>query len=206
MPSDRLFIPPRIGNSTLNEIVFRQERRAFSNLRVRRGGQVKVGRHIVINLGGACYGNGKPWAQAASGVYFGPWSRHNFSEELEDGPQTNQRAEINAAIIALDKVKELLDQEKLDTSLVLLVTDSQYVVDAMTQHIYKWQDNRWRNARGQEVVNKEDFEELDELIDELEDDYEVFVKFLWVPKEDNDDADEMARQAAGFYDDDDDTE
>ncbi|KAJ3564892.1 hypothetical protein NP233_g7995 [Leucocoprinus birnbaumii] len=199
--SDRLFVPPRIGNSTPMEVIFRQSRRPFSNVRIRRGGVIKVGRHIAVNVGGACYGNGKPWAQGGSGVYFGPWSPHNFSEALDDdGPQTNQRAEINAAIIALDKVKELLDQEKLDTSLVLIMSDSQYLVDAITQYIYKWQDNGWRNARGGEVVNKEDFEELDELIDELEDDYEVFVRFWWVPKEDNEDADEMARQAAGFYD------
>ncbi|KXN92153.1 Ribonuclease H1 [Leucoagaricus sp. SymC.cos] len=204
MPSDRLFIPPRIGDSTIGDIVFRQDRRAFSNLRKRRGGEVKVGRHIAVNVGGACYGNGKPWARAAAGVYFGPWSRHNFSEEVEDGRQTNQRAEIYAAIIALDKIKEFLDEEKLNTSLVVVVTDSRYVVDAMTNFIYRWQDNGWRNRKRSEVVNREDFEELDELVDELEDDYEVFVKFWWVPKEDNEDADEMARQAAGFYDDDDD--
>ncbi|KAF5357028.1 hypothetical protein D9756_006696 [Leucocoprinus leucothites] len=201
MASDRLFVPPRIGNSTMTEIIFRQNRRAFSNIRKRRGGIVKVGRHIAINVGGACYGNGKPWAQGGLGIYFGPRSRHNFSEALdEDEPQTSQRAEVNAAIIALDKVKELLDQEKLDTSLVLIISDSRYLVDGITQNIYKWQDNGWRNARRREVANKEAFEELDELVDELEDDYGVFVKFWWVPKEENEDADEMARQAAGFYD------
>lgn len=160
---------------------------------------VNVGRHIAIRIGGACCANGKPWAQGGSGVYFGPSSRENFSEALsQNGPQTSQRAEINAAIIALVKVKELLDQEKLNTKLVLLISDSKYLVDAMTRHIYMWQDNGWRNSRGGEVVNREDFEELDGLIDELEDLYWVFVKFFWVPKEDNQLADEMARQAARF--------
>ncbi|KAJ3564891.1 hypothetical protein NP233_g7992 [Leucocoprinus birnbaumii] len=207
-PSDRLFIPPRIGGSTVADFIERKNRRAFSNIRQRRGGAVRVGRHIAVNVGGACKDNGKQWARGGAGVYFGPSSRYNFSKELgkHGRPQTNQRAEVNAATIALRKVKKLLDKEKLDTRLVLILSDSQYLVKGITQYIYKWQDNGWMSSRRRPVDNQEDFEELDELIDELEDDYEVFVRFWWIPKEDNEDADEMAREAAGFYDSDSDSD
>jgi ribonuclease HI len=196
MASDRLYVPPLIDDRALPDIVVRKNRRAFSYIRVRRGGEVKKGQHIAISVGGACSGLR---AQAGMGVYFGPGSRYSMSEPLEDGQQTSQRAEINAAILALNKVKELLDKERLNTNLVLLATNSKYVVDCITEYIYRWQDNGWKTRRGSEVVNKEDFEELDELIDELEDDYDVFVKFWWVPKEFNEEADELAKEAAGFY-------
>ncbi|KXN92155.1 hypothetical protein AN958_09247 [Leucoagaricus sp. SymC.cos] len=129
MSSDRLFIPPRIGSSTFEDIVYRKNRKPFSKLRKRRGSEVKVGDHIAINVAGACNGNGKSWAQSAVGVYFGPSSRHNFSEEIDEEPHTSNRAHIRAAIIGLEKVKKLLDKDKLKTSVVVVVTHSQYAVD-----------------------------------------------------------------------------
>jgi ribonuclease HI len=165
------------------------------NMYHNRGGEKKRSRHIAIFVDGACSGNGQRWARAGMGVFFGPRSRHNISQRLHDDPQTNQRAELHAAILALDRVKELLDDDKLETRLVVVATDSAYLVDGITKWIYKWQDNGWTNARGGDVANREDFETLDELIDELEDDYGVFVKFWKVDRDDNEDADELAREA-----------
>jgi ribonuclease HI len=77
-----------------------------------------------------------------------------MSEPLQGGRQSSHRAEINAAIIALDKVKKLLADEKLNTNLVLLAMDSQYVVKSITEDIYRWYDNGWINARGGEIVGR----------------------------------------------------
>ncbi|KAJ3564889.1 hypothetical protein NP233_g7991 [Leucocoprinus birnbaumii] len=205
-PSDRLFIPPRLGETTISDFISRQNRRAFSNIYKNRGGSVQVGRHIAINVGAACKDNGKDWALGGVGIYFGPLSRYNFSDNLSESNgrrQTSQRIEVNAATIALRKVKDLLDEKKLNTGLVLILSKSRYLVEGITQNIYKWLDNGWENSKGGEVSNKEDFEELDELVNELEDDYKVFVKFWWIPKEENEPADEMARQEAGIWDSDD---
>jgi ribonuclease HI len=158
-----------------------------------------LGEGIAVCVGGSCLGNGKSWAKAGLGVYFGPGSQHNKSEPLEYGQQTNQRAEINAAIIAIRQVKDLLDYDELDTRLVVLVTDSKYVVECMTQHIYKWRSNGWISAKGYEVANKADFQELDDLIDELRSwPFDCSVKFWWVPKRFNKEADQLARNAAGY--------
>lgn len=161
-----------------------------------REGEGGPTRDIAVFVDGACSGNGQPWARAGMGVFFGPGSRHNITQSLDDGgPQTNQRAEIRAAILALDRVKQLLDLGRLDTDLVVVATDSAYLVGGITEWIYKWYQNGWMNARGGDVSNREDFEELDELINELEDDYGVFVEFWKVDRYDNQESDELARDA-----------
>jgi ribonuclease HI len=145
---------------------------------------------IAIFIDGACVGGGTYHAQAGVGVYFGPGSRYNVSKQLDDNPMTNQRAELNAAIVALERVYDLIACG-LTTDIVLLITDSTYVVQGITDLVYKWRDKGWKNRRGVEVANREDFERLDDLIDILEDE-NVFVKFWLVPKEYNGDADELA--------------
>lgn len=198
--SDRTFQPPRIGNANVDDILFRRKRSSLTNiLRLGRNGAF-VSRDIAIFVDGACLGNGTEWASGGMGVYFGPDSRHNISQSLS-GRQTNQRAEIRAAILALRKVKKLLNNEELDTEVVVLASDSAYLVDAMTRHVERWRCNGWMNSKRGEVANKLDLRILDNLIDELKDEYGVYVKLWKVDREDNEEADELAKGAAGYYDD-----
>ncbi|KAF9450282.1 ribonuclease H-like protein, partial [Macrolepiota fuliginosa MF-IS2] len=144
-----------------------------------------------VFVDGACRGNGRPWARAGMGIYFGPRSYHNFYQRLE-GHQTNQRAEINAAILALRKVQDLVEDERLDAKTVVLASDSMYVVKAMTEWIVKWRGNGWLNVRGGRVENWSDLQELDRLIDELRDENGVYVKLWHVDREYNEGADKLA--------------
>lgn len=52
---------------------------------------------LVVWTDGACQGNGRDGAVAGVGVWFGEDDPRNISEKLE-GKQTNQRAELMAAI------------------------------------------------------------------------------------------------------------
>ncbi|XP_006463390.1 hypothetical protein AGABI2DRAFT_144709 [Agaricus bisporus var. bisporus H97] len=200
--SYRLFVPPPFADTSRDGLLVQTKRgRLFTNIYHIRGGVKKRSQHIAVFVDGACRGNGYLGARAGMGVYFGPRSRHNISQRLDDdGPQTSQRAEINAAILALDRVKSLLDQDRLETDLVVIASDSEYLVTGISKWIYKWYDNGWTNAKGGDVSNREDFEELDELVDELEDDYGVFVKFWKVDREDNEEADELAKDAVADED------
>jgi ribonuclease HI len=56
--------------------------------------------HIYID--GACLDNGTPNAHAGVGVFFGPNDERNVSERLTGSNQTSCRAEIQAAIRALE--------------------------------------------------------------------------------------------------------
>jgi ribonuclease HI len=154
-------------------------------------------RTVVVWIDGACKNNGTQagTARAGVGVYFGPQSPHNISKRIE-GVQTSQRAEINAALCALQVVeRELLDN--LNVSRVVLVCDSQYVVDAMTKWVFTWQENGWEDAHGRPIINSRDFKKLDSLIVELAEEG-IDVSFWQVSRMDNAEADSLAKRACGL--------
>lgn len=149
---------------------------------------------VAVYTDGACLDNGEPWARAGLGVYFGPSSPFNLSESLS-GSQTNQRAEIHAAIRALEKIEELYYEASLPTKSVMIVTDSAYVVGSMTEWIHTWRANGWRTAGGRTIANLSDFLELEEIVQKLER-FQITVRFWRVPREFNSQADELAKDAA----------
>lgn len=152
---------------------------------------------IVIKVDGACPGNGTHYARAGLGVYFGPNSRYNHCERL-DGRQTNQRAEILAAYRALQLCQTAREYDGHDwMDHIVLVSDSEYVVKSMTVWIHKWVQNGWRNAQGYDLTNKEELQDLDELIDEL-DGEGVKVEFWQVPREYNTEADHLAGEGVNM--------
>ena len=83
----------------------------------------------------------------------------DFSEPLRIGSYpTNNRAEIEAAIRAIDRAKEA-GIEHLEVR-----TDSRYLVESQNSWGLAWQSNGWRTASGSEVVNRETFERLEEAL------------------------------------------
>ncbi|KAJ3557598.1 hypothetical protein NP233_g11700 [Leucocoprinus birnbaumii] len=159
--------------------------------------------NLVVFVDGACPGNGTADARAGLGVFFHSDSPLNFSAPLPEGPHTNQRAEICAAIIALEIVKEFFDSGchrgpwGNDFTGVIVISDSAYLVNAMTDWISKWLKNGWRNADGKRVVHKEDILELEELVEYLEGN-RFSVKFWHVERSQNAYADALAKQAVAI--------
>ncbi|KAJ7474862.1 ribonuclease H-like domain-containing protein [Mycena latifolia] len=149
-------------------------------------------RTVLISIDGACAGNGTPSARAGVGIFFGPNSPHNVSEAIS-GTQTNQRAEILAATKALRKASTLL-KDVFTVSKIVLMTDSKYVIGAMTEWVFAWKDNGWKNTNGGPVENKADFKELDTLIEDLAEDG-LAVEFWFVGREHNAQADQLAKAA-----------
>lgn len=147
---------------------------------------------VVISVDGACSSNGTPSARAGLGVYFGPGSPYNMSARIS-GTQTSQRAEIRAAVRGLERAAGLL-QDDFSIRRLVVMSDSQYVVQGMTEWVFRWRDNGWKDARGHEVANATDLKELDELIERLAEDG-IDVEFWKVDREDNTQADELARRS-----------
>lgn len=171
--------------------------------------------NFALYADGACWGNGTPQTRASVGVYGTPaaWYNQGFVLPLSV-PQTNQSAEIYSAIAALDVASAILkdrwdDEECPDQifsrgshvySIVYLVMDSNYVVQAMTEWIRKWRANGFRNTRGAPVVNKEALQTLDDKVRRLFEDHLVIVRFWHVPRIHNFVADELAAEALRGYD------
>ena len=109
---------------------------------------------IVIFCDGACSGNPGPggWGSIVA-------TPDGYVKELggKIAPTTNNRMELTAVIEALIKVKSL-------SNMVILCTDSTYVIRGITQWVFGWRKKSWKTAEGKDVANKDLWEELSELV------------------------------------------
>jgi ribonuclease HI len=155
---------------------------------------------LAVFVDGACSRNGLPGAVASIGVYYSPDSPYNVSRLLGgSGPQTSQRAEIHAATEVLRQITQgTLDGGPCHHHPVgmVIITDSAYVTNVMTDSIYKWKENGWKDHNGESVVNGEDFGLLEKLVEESR----TRVRFWQVPRKYNESADKLAKMALGIAD------
>ena len=95
------------------------------------------------------------------------------------GPVTNNQTEIEAAIVAMNTLKDegnprnvlcthllsiineyIFVYNQSGYSNVALLTDSKLVVKTMKKSIFYWLKNGWITTSGHEVINKEEFRNL----------------------------------------------
>ncbi|KAL9643106.1 hypothetical protein ABK040_003906 [Willaertia magna] len=137
---------------------------------------------------GSCLGNGNKNSIAGIGIYFGDNDPLNHYEALEVGDgllASNQKAEIKAATRALEIIPK-------DVEYIEILTDSKYVINAMTDWRFSWQENNWRTKKDNKPVQNEEL--FKELINEIEKRKEV--KFSYVAGHSNIHGNEMADQLA----------
>ncbi|EFX83527.1 hypothetical protein DAPPUDRAFT_301828 [Daphnia pulex] len=144
--------------------------------------------NVVTYIDGACPFNGYPHAKGGIGVWFGDDHPLNVSEPLdrEGFPPTNQVAEIKACIRACQILKDF------GVRRVSFYTDSQYLIDSMTNWIYKWLNNGWLKSDGTPLKHKHYYQELLDLIDNFK------VNWVHIPSAENK-ADRLAKKGAEKY-------
>ena len=114
---------------------------------------------LLISIDGACRRNGKPNCVSAGGVFI-----QQFDSELNlqqtsilsnyETASTNQRGELLALLTALDYIWSAKQSTQI-------VTDSEYLFNAMTKEWYKsWQHKCWVTATGEPVKNKDLWQEI----------------------------------------------
>lgn len=113
---------------------------------------------IRIYTDGSSLANGQANAWGGVGVYFGSGDKRNISEPLQGSKQTNQRAELTAMVRAL----EVAPKDRR----IIIVSDSKYAIDCVTDWFHNWQKNGWVNAARKPVENKD---LVQKIIDMLED-------------------------------------
>lgn len=140
---------------------------------------------------GACLNNGNILARGGWGAII----RNADGETLEiAGPlddslhPTNQRAELTAAIKALNEFKT--------SSTITLVSDSNYVVKGINEWLPSWKSRGWRKSNKKPVENVDLWQQLDALLSHHQ------VSAQWVKGHsghpDNERADALAARAAEF--------
>lgn len=107
---------------------------------------------VEIYTDGACKGNPGPGGWGAVLFYKGA-ERELWGGEAET---TNNRMELMAAIMALAALKRHCD--------VRIVTDSQYVMQGITEWMVNWKKRGWKTATKQPVKNADLWQALDEQV------------------------------------------
>ncbi len=108
---------------------------------------------VEIYTDGACSGNPGP------GGYAGILNYNNNEKIISGGENntTNNRMELMAVIKSLEILKEMCN--------VNLYSDSAYVCNAINENwTLSWQLNNWRNSKNKEVLNKDLWLRLIELL------------------------------------------
>ena len=121
------------------------------------------GEQVTIYTDGACLGNPGPGGYGAVLLY------GSQRKELSGGFKltTNNRMEITAALVALEALQK--------PCRVLLYSDSQYVVNAMSKGwAQRWQANGWKRNKREDAVNPDLWERMLELCQRHT------VEFRWV--------------------------
>lgn len=120
---------------------------------------------ILIAIDGACRRNGKPDCTASGGVFIQAFDESGkaigyCTKGVYEYGSTNQRGELLALLKAL-KIVWQNDYED-----VSIVTDSEYIFNAMTKQWYKsWQGNDWLTRDGNPVKNRDIWELIAECAD-----------------------------------------
>ena len=147
----------------------------------------------TVYVDGSCVGNGSNGAKAGIGLFWGdnhPWNISNALAQEDGEVLTNNKAELRAAIRAIEIAREH------NVAKLVINSDSKYVVLGITQWIHQWQKNSWKNSNGEKVKNKEDWTKLLGLVEDSD------VDIIWnhVPGHSgvagNEEADALAVQGA----------
>lgn len=115
---------------------------------------------MKVYIDGACKNNNtknKSNTNGGIGIYFGENDPRNISEPFTQEPITNNRCEIYAAIRALKILKNIEED-------IIIYTDSNYLLQSITEWIIKWKKNSWKTANKKPVLNQDLFMRLDALM------------------------------------------
>lgn len=84
---------------------------------------------LYVYTDGSCINNGKKNAKAGIGIYFGENDPRNVSRPVE-GKQTNNVAELTAILVAMDILKNEIDEGRR----IVIYTDSEYAIKCFTSY------------------------------------------------------------------------
>ncbi len=133
----------------------------------------------TIYTDGACSGNPGKGGWAAV-IFDSKKIQLNISGKVNN--TTNNRMELMAPIMALKKIKT--------KSEVIIITDSKYVKNGITDWIKKWENNGWKNSQKKTVKNKDLWLKLNSLCKEN------FVTWRWVKGHSNNKFNNLADELA----------
>lgn len=147
---------------------------------------------VVVYIDGACINNGRDGAKAGIGVWWDEDHKLNKSRPVKGARHTNNVAEIQAATKAL-RVARNKGIRRL-----VMMTDSQFLMNCIGKWASVWRKNGWRTNDGKPVINKPEIEEYLNVQSRCG----VEVRMMYVPghkgNRGNEEADRLAKEGAQF--------
>ena len=122
---------------------------------------------LLIAIDGACRRNGQPDCTSSGGVFIQQFDNEQCRVACHvlsayEHHSTNQRGELLALLKALEYIY-VADME------ALVVTDSEYIFNAMTKKWYSnWMSNEWKTRSGDPVKNKDIWMEIAHVLERCE--------------------------------------
>jgi ribonuclease HI len=113
------------------------------------------GQQIVVFTDGAAKGNPGPGGWGA--VIVTPAGDVTELGARAAGTTTNNKMELTGAIEALTALRGV-------PGAVAIYTDSTYVIQGISGWIFGWRKRGWKTAAGADVLNRDLWEELDDLV------------------------------------------
>lgn len=106
-------------------------------------------------------------------------------------PQTSNRAELRAALAALE-ARHWIGEGRIQLT---IASDSAYLVQGITEYIGTWRQREWRNSAGNPIANRDLWEKLLSRVN-LHAHRGCEIRFWLIPRAQNTIADSMAKHAA----------
>ena len=146
---------------------------------------------VKVFCAGFCFDNGKPEARAGVGVYWGDTDARNKSCRVSGIKQTIRTAEVQAATMAITEAIR-------NTICDLQVNTDKFVYTSVTKDMKRWKQKGWKTARGKDLQNKNDWQELDRQLKRAEENNVNIEWKLW-KGEGKDEANNLASEGARLY-------
>lgn len=152
---------------------------------------------IVGIHGSVCGGSGTSEARSAYGIYYAKNSRFNMGNK-RDEHISDQKAQLWALFSALHMGMVILcmdaqaKEEVGELRQVVIKTDSEWLVKAMTELMPAWKAKGWKNGKGKALADADTLKLVDASLEGLVK-QGVEVLFWGASKEENMGAVEMAK-------------
>lgn len=111
--------------------------------------------HEVVYTDGCARGNGREGAVGGIGIYYGPNDPRNVAAPLHNGKQTNQRAELVAAITAVENALKEASKPGAQMKGLNIHSDSEYAANCLTKWGDKWESKGYTKGEGSQICNRD---------------------------------------------------
>jgi len=165
---------PKLSENTQKSILFdlKQQTMSFTNDE----------NNVCIFTDGGCKRNGSRLSKAAYSVFFtenttSPFYKFNTSQQIFTEP-TNNRAELSGILYIFKTISE--NTRLFQNKDITICTDSMYSINCIEKWSRNWLLNNWKNAKGQNVKNKELIGEILKYRNDIKNDTGLNIKFQHV--------------------------